>query len=57
MTWKIPLFKNVLDDDDVNEVTAVLKSGMNWASGSQIESFEKMIADYMGRGTALPSIR
>ncbi len=48
MTWKIPLFKMYWDDDDVNEVTAVLKSGMNWASGSQIESFEKMIADYMG---------
>jgi len=48
MTWKIPLFKMYWDDDDIVQVTAAIKSGMNWALGPQIPAFEKMIADYIG---------
>jgi perosamine synthetase len=36
------------DDDDITQATAVLKSGMNWALGPQILTFEKRIADYIG---------
>lgn len=48
MTWKIPLFKMYWDEDDVAQVNAAIKSGMNWALGPQILTFEKMIADYIG---------
>jgi len=48
MTWNIPLFKMYWDDDDIAEVAAVIKSGANWASGPQINLFEKMVADYFG---------
>lgn len=48
MTWKIPLFKMYWDDDDIAQVTTAINSGMNWALGPQIPSFEKMIADYIG---------
>jgi len=48
MTWKIPLFRMYWDDDDITEVNAVIKTGMSWSSGPQIETFEKMIADYIG---------
>jgi len=48
MIWKIPLFKMYWDDEDVAQVTAVIKSGMNWTSGPQILTFEKRIADYIG---------
>lgn len=48
MTWKIPLFKMYWDDDDVAQVNAAIKTGMNWTLGPQIPTFEKMIADYIG---------
>jgi perosamine synthetase len=48
MTWKIPLFKMYWDDEDIAQVNAAIKSGMNWALGPQIPLFEKMIADYIG---------
>jgi perosamine synthetase len=48
MTWKIPLFKMYWDDEDVTQVNAAIKSGMNWALGPQIPSFEKMLADFTG---------
>jgi perosamine synthetase len=48
MSWKIPLFKMYWDEDDVAQVSAALKTGMNWALGPQIPAFEKLIADYLG---------
>jgi len=48
MTWKIPLFKMYWDDEDVTQVNAAIKSGMNWALGPQIPAFEKMLADFTG---------
>ena len=47
MTWKIPLFKIYWDDEDVDAVTGAIKAGMNWAVGSNIEKFEKMMAEYL----------
>ena len=48
MTWKIPLFKIYWDEEDVEAVTEAIKTGMNWAVGSNIEKFEKMMAEYIG---------
>lgn len=48
MTWKIPLFKMYWDNDDIAQVNEAIASGMNWALGPQIPTFEKMIAEYLG---------
>ena len=48
MTWKIPLFKIYWDEEDIKSVTEAIKLGMNWAVGSNIEKFEKIIAEYIG---------
>ena len=48
MTWKIPLFKIYWDEEDIKAVTEAIKWGMNWAVGSNVEKFEKMIAEYIG---------
>ena len=45
---KIPLFKINWNDDDIEAVSSVLRSGMNWAAGPKVLIFEKMIADYLG---------
>jgi perosamine synthetase len=47
MTWKIPLFKIYWDEEDINNVVDAVKAGMNWAVGSNIEHFEKMMAEYL----------
>ena len=48
MTWKIPLFKIYWDEQDVEAVTEAIKWGMNWAIGSNVVKFEKVIAEYIG---------
>jgi dTDP-4-amino-4,6-dideoxygalactose transaminase len=48
MTWKIPLFKIYWDEEDVQRVSDAIKAGMNWATGPNIEKFEKLIAGYTG---------
>ena len=48
MKWKIPLYKVLNDNEDVKSVTKVIKRGMDWAIGPEIESFEKKLADYVG---------
>jgi perosamine synthetase len=48
MTWNIPLFKMYWDEDDIETVNTALRSGMNWAEGSDVTEFEKEIADYIG---------
>lgn len=45
----IPLFKIYWDEDDVEAVTESIKRGMNWAAGPNIEEFEKLIAEYLGK--------
>ena len=51
--WKIPLFKIYWDDDDVNNVSEVIRSGMNWATGPNIPIFEKDVAEYVGKKYAV----
>jgi len=44
---KIPLFKNFSDQVDIDCLSAIIKSGQDWAIGPNIINLEKMIADYL----------
>ncbi len=47
--WKIPLYKVFTDENDIKQVSNVLKRGMDWAIGPEIEKFESSFAQYIGR--------
>jgi len=49
----IPLFKIHTDQDDIDMVTGTIKRGSHWAIGPNIETFEKMLAEYIGTRYAL----
>lgn len=53
MDWKIPLFKIYWDEEDVKMVTEVIQRGMFWAIGPNIERFEQLLAEYVGRRYAV----
>ena len=53
MNQKIPLFKIYWDKEDIEAISRVVKSGMNWAIGSNIEKFENEISEYIGTKYAL----
>ena len=40
--WKIPLYKIHNDKNDLQSVTNVIKRGMDWAIGPEVEKFEKL---------------
>lgn len=44
----MPLYKVLIDKEDVNAVSRVIKRGMDWALGPEIENFEKLLAEYVG---------
>ena len=46
--WKIPLYKICNDSDEIKAVTKVIRRGMDWAIGPEIEKFEKELARYIG---------
>ena len=46
--WKVPLYKILVDKEDVNSVSKVIKRGNYWALGPEIEDFEKDLANYIG---------
>ena len=48
MSWKIPLFKILWDEEDIEKVNEVIRSGMSWAVGPYVEKFEGGIAEYIG---------
>lgn len=48
MSWKIPLFKIYWDENDVSTVAGTIASGMNWAVGENVTTFEDMISQYVG---------
>lgn len=48
MNQRIPLFKIFCDDKDINEVSKVMRSGMDWANGPMIGKFEQKLADFLG---------
>lgn len=43
----IPLFKIYWDENDINAVTDVIRSGKNWCVGPKIEEFEEKICNYL----------
>jgi len=47
-TWTIPLYKIFSDNEDLKKVSDVIKRGMTWAIGPEIEEFEKLLAKYVG---------
>ena len=51
--WKIPLYKIYWDEADVNCVLETIRQGMFWAVGPNIEKFEAMVAEYVGREYAV----
>ena len=48
MKWKIPLYKVLNDSQEVKAVSKVIKRGMDWAIGPEIENFENELAKYVG---------
>ena len=46
--WKVPLYKILVDKDDIKNITNVVQRGMHWAEGPEIEEFEKTLAEYLG---------
>ena len=44
----IPLFKIYWKEEDIKAIEKVIRSGKYWATGPQIEKFEKKIANYLG---------
>lgn len=46
---KISLFKIFWDEEDIKGVTEAIQAGINWAIGPNVELFERMIADYIGK--------
>ncbi len=49
----VPLFKIFWDNDDLSAISNVIRAGKSWATGSNIELFEKKIAHYIGTKYAL----
>ena len=47
MEWKIPLFKIFWDEEDLEAVKKVIRNGMYWATGPEIEKFESLISEYI----------
>lgn len=48
MTSKIPLFKIYWEEDDIDSVKRVIKRGDYWATGPEINHFEKAISKFIG---------
>ena len=46
--WKIPLYKIYTDEEDLTQITKIIKRGNNWAIGPEIEEFENAIKNYVG---------
>ena len=48
MKWKLPLYKILTDEQDVEIVTNVIKRGQFWAIGPEIEQFENAVKEHVG---------
>jgi dTDP-4-amino-4,6-dideoxygalactose transaminase len=49
MCWKIPLFKTYWDEDDIKSIENIIKRGTYWATGPEINQFEKKIGEFVGK--------
>jgi perosamine synthetase len=45
---KIPLFRILSDEKDVDSVSSVVRRKMFWAEGPEIEEFERELSEYIG---------
>ena len=45
--WKVPLYRVFTNKDDIIETSKVIKRGMNWALGPEIEDFENKLSKYV----------
>lgn len=46
--WKVPLYRVYVDKNDLSYTSKVIKRGMSWAIGPEIEEFESKLAKYVG---------
>ena len=51
--WRVPLYRIYWDEEDKKSVMKVIERGSYWAIGPEIEEFEKLVADYIGRNYAV----
>ena len=51
--WRIPLFKTYWDEEDINAISNVIKRGTYWATGPEIDEFEKNITEFLGMKHAI----
>ena len=51
--WKIPLYKIFIDKEDVDRVSKIIKRGMDWAIGPEVEQFEYQLAKYVNSNYCL----
>ncbi len=51
--WEIPLVKMCWDEQDIAQITGVIRRGMSWAIGPNIEEFERQLAKYVGTNYAV----
>ena len=48
MRWKVPLYRILVEKDDLLAISKIIQRGMHWAEGPEIEEFEKSLAEYLG---------
>lgn len=46
--WQIPLFKIYSNQKDVQRISEILRRGNYWATGPEIEEFERQLSEYLG---------
>lgn len=46
--WKVPLYKILVDEDDVKSISNVVKRGTSWAIGPEIVEFENQLKNFVG---------
>jgi len=51
--WRVPLYRIYWDEEDKKSVMKVIERGSYWAIGPEIEEFETLVADYIGRNYAV----
>lgn len=48
MNFNIPLFKIFWDEEDIKAVSKTIRRGTYWATGPEINEFEKKLSEYIG---------
>jgi len=45
--WKIPMYRILTDKNDISHTSKVIRRGMSWAIGPEIDEFESKLAKYV----------